>query len=185
MKTLIFDGSPHPKGDTATLIRAMTETLSGEYNIIRAYDERNISPCMDCRYCWQHPVCSMQDGMTKVYRLIQESDAIVIASPLYYSELTGPLLGVLSRLQLFYCANRFQGIRLNEKEKRGGILLAGGGNGGPSNAIRTAKILLRAMGAQDIAEEVMSLRTDSMPAYQDEAALEAARELGRRLSGKK
>jgi hypothetical protein len=64
-------------------------------------------------------------------------------------------------------------------------LLAGGGNGGPSNAIRTAKILLRAMGAQDIAEEVMSLRTDSMPAYQDEAALEAARELGRRLSGKK
>ena len=184
MKTLIFDGSPHPKGDTAALIQAMAENLNGEYRIIRAYDERNISPCVDCRYCWQHPVCSMQDDMTKVYRLIQESDAIVIASPLYYSELTGPLLGVLSRLQLFYCANRFQGIRLNEKEKRGGILLAGGGVCGPSNAIRTAKILLRAMGAKEIAEEVMSLRTDFLPAYQDDVAMEAARALGRYLCEK-
>ncbi|MDD6681591.1 MAG: flavodoxin family protein [Clostridiales bacterium] len=184
MKTLIFDGSPHPKGDTATLIQAMTENLSGEYQIIRAYDERNVSPCMDCRYCWQHPVCAMQDGMTRIYRMIQESDAIVIASPLYYSELTGPLLAMFSRLQLFYCANRFQGIRLNEKEKKGGILLTGGGMGGPSNAIKTAKILLRAMGAKDIAEEVMSLRTDSLPARQDSEALQAARVLGQILSKK-
>lgn len=183
MKTLIFDGSPHPKGDTAALIEALTEELSGEYQIIRAYDEQNISPCMDCRFCWQHPACAMQDGMSRVYRLIQESDAIVIASPLYYSELTGPLLAILSRMQLFYCAHRFQGIRLNEKEKRGGILLTGGGMGGPSNAVRTAKILLRAMGAQEIAEEVTSLRTDSLSARQDLPALQAARELGIFLRG--
>lgn len=178
MKTLIFDGSPRKKGDTGALISAFLEGLSGEYTIIRAYGERDISPCVDCRYCWNHPLCAIRDGMQRVYQLIEESDNIVIASPLYYSELTGPLLSLLSRLQVYYCARKFQGVHLIKNPKAGGILLCGGGNGGPENAIATANMLLRSMGAKEVLPPVMSLKTDAIPAVQDEQALAAARALG-------
>lgn len=178
MKTLIFDGSPRKNGDTAALIAAFTEKLVGEYTVIRAYDRLDISPCLDCRYCWDHPGCALQDGMQEIYRLIEESDCIVIASPLYYSELTGPLLSLLSRLQVYYCARKFQGIRLIKRPKCGAVLLAGGGDGGPEQAIRTAKMLLRSMGAGEIADPVMSLHTNEIPAREDRAALESAGQLG-------
>ena len=181
MKTLIFDGSPRKNGDTAALIAAFTEQLSGEYTVIRAYEERDISPCMDCRYCWDHPGCVIRDGMGKIYRLIEESDCIVIASPLYYSELTGPLLSLLSRLQVYYCARKFQGIRLIEKQKTGAILLCGGGDGGPEQALKTARMLLRSMNAAEILPPVMSLNTNEIPAIADRAALSASRELGKNI----
>jgi len=178
MKTLIFDGSPRKNGDTAALLSAFLEGLKGEYTLIRAYDERGVSPCVDCRYCWDHPACAIRDDMQKIYGLIEESDCIVIASPLYYSELTGPLLSLLSRLQVYYCARKFQGVSLIRKPKKGAILLCGGGDGGPEQAVKTAKMLLRSMGAKEIADPVMSLHTNEIPAAQDPEALSAARKLG-------
>jgi len=178
MKTLIFDGSPRKHGDTAALIAAFLENLPGEYTVIHAYEQREISPCMDCRACWKQPGCVIRDGMGEIYQMIEESDCIVIASPLYYSELTGPLLSLLSRLQVYYCARKFQGIRLIEKQKTGAILLCGGGDGGPEQAVKTAKMLLRSMNAVEILPPVMSLNTNNLPVAQDEKALNAARNLG-------
>lgn len=184
MKTLIFDGSPRKQGDTAALLKAFTQGLTGEYAILRAYDRQDISPCLDCRYCKQHPRCAIRDGMDEIYPLIAESDCIVVASPLYYSELTGPLLSLLSRLQVYYCARKFQGIRLIEKPKQGGILLCGGGSGGPENAIATANRLLRSMGANRIHDPILSLNTDVLPARDDQSALEAAKALAETLNKK-
>ena len=180
MHTLIFDGSPHKNGDTAALIRALRGNLHGESTVIRAYGSP-VSPCVDCRACWKKPGCAINDGMQEIYRLIEECDAIVIACPIYYSELTGPLLSLLSRLQMYYCVKRFQGIQLNTKEKRGGMLLCGGGNGGPERAIDTARLLLRCMHAKDIAAPVLSLHTDDTPAASDMDALAAAGKLAEYL----
>ena len=176
MHTLIFDGSPHKNGDTAALIRALKSNLQGECTVIRAYGAP-VSPCIDCRACWKKPGCAIQDGMQEIYRLIEESDAIVIAGPIYYSELTGPLLSVLSRLQMYYAMGRFQNLHPNQKPKRGAILLTGGGNGGPERAVATAQLLLRCMHVKEMAAPVMSLNTDHLPAARDDHALLAAGQL--------
>ncbi len=94
MKTLILNGSPRINGD-------------GEYRIVDAY-RCNISPCLDCRYCWKSNGCAMNDEMQEIYKYIQECDNILIASPLYFSELTGKLLDVGSRLQTYFSC---RGIR--------------------------------------------------------------------------
>lgn len=52
MKTLILNGSPRKNGDTASLIEKITEKIVGEYRIVDAY-RCHISPCLDCRYCWE------------------------------------------------------------------------------------------------------------------------------------
>ena len=79
MKTLIFNGSPRNNGGTATLIKELEKSLAGDVNVISSY-KANISPCIDC---------SLDDEMQKVYRLIDEADNIIIASPIYLGELTG------------------------------------------------------------------------------------------------
>ena len=91
MKTLILNGSPRANGDTVSLIKELTKKLPGEYKIVDAY-HCDVSPCVDCRYCWEHPGCAIADEMQEIYAYIQECDNILIASPVYFSELTGKLL---------------------------------------------------------------------------------------------
>ena len=80
MKTLILNGSPRVNGDTASLIRTVTEGLLGEHKVLDTY-RCDISPCVDCRYCREHPGCAIQDEMQEIYDYIQQCDNILIASP--------------------------------------------------------------------------------------------------------
>ncbi len=169
MRTLIFNGSPRENGDTAFLINALSSHLNGEVTVVNTHCSP-IAPCCDCRYCWGHPGCRINDEMQAVYGQIKACDAIVIASPVYFSELTGTLLSVMSRLQAFYAAKRFLGVTPVTKKKRGALLLCGGGDGAPERAVATAKTLLRLMNAE-LTATVCSLNTDVTPSRADEGAL--------------
>jgi len=60
MKTLILNGSPRTNGDTSSLIDIFTEKIGSEYKIVDAY-RCNISPFIDCRYCWENSGCVIDD----------------------------------------------------------------------------------------------------------------------------
>lgn len=170
MKTLILNGSPRVNGDTASLIRIITENITGEYRIVDAY-RCDISPCVDCRFCWKKSGCAIHDGMQEVYDYIQECDNILIASPIYFSELTGKLLDIGSRLQTYFCARYFRKEDPIAREKRGAVILVGGGNCQTEKPYETACILLRHMNCTDIHDVVFSHHTDRRPAVEDEQAL--------------
>ena len=170
MKTLILNGSPRKNGDTASLIEKITEKIVGEYRIVDAY-RCNISPCFDCRYCWEHSGCVINDEMQGIYKYIQECDNIMIASPLYFSELTGKLLDVGSRLQTYFCARFFRKEEPIIKSKKGAIVLVGGGDGHIDTAYSTACTLLHHMNCYNIHEVVYSHNTNEKPAIDDENAL--------------
>lgn len=175
MKTLILNGSPRINGDTAALLAEMKKHLAGEIIEVSAY-HGGISPCVDCRHCWRYDGCAIKDGMQPVYEAIQDSDNLVIASPVYYSQLTGPLLSLVSRFQCYYAARRFRGVRPAIRRKHGVLVLVGGGDGSPKPAEDAADILFRQLNAQCVGT-VLSLKTDETPAGQDKAAVGQAREL--------
>ncbi len=169
MKTLILNGSPRKKGDTAALLAALE--LSGEVTVIDAF-AAEVSPCLDCRYCRTHPGCSINDGMQELYRKIEESDNIILAAPVWFGTLPGPLLTLVSRAQTWFSGHFFR------KEprlcgKKGAVILTGGGTGGAEGAYRTAKIILRELGAEGEIPLVTSLQTDRIPAAEDQKALAA------------
>lgn len=169
MQTLIFNGSPREDGDTVFLINELKSRLTGAVTVVNTH-RSSIAPCCDCRYCWKHPSCRIDDEMQAVYEQIKACDNIVIASPVYFSELTGMLLAVMSRLQAFYAAKRFLGVTPVTKKKRGALLLCGGGDGAPERAVATAKTLLRLMNAE-LTSTVCSLNTDVTPSRADEDTL--------------
>ena len=170
MKTLIFNGSPRKNGDTVSLLKALTQKLDGEVKIVNAYN-CGISPCIDCRYCWKHNGCAIKDGMQEIYDYIQECDNVVIASPIYFSELTGMLLALGSRLQTYVSAKYMRKETPIAKAKKGAVILAGGGSGGAERAYETAKEWLKLMNCTQNHELVVSRRTDKIPAKDDEQAL--------------
>lgn len=93
------------------LIGALCAALPGEVKRIDAY-RANVQPCTGCRHCRTQVGCAIDDGMQEIYRDIAVADCIVLASPVYFSCLTGPLMSLLSRLQVFYTAQRFHGVRM-------------------------------------------------------------------------
>jgi multimeric flavodoxin WrbA len=176
MKTIIFNGSPRKEGDTVSLINKVIENLNGEYKIINAYD-CGIHPCIDCRYCWENEGCCIDDEMQEVYKYIKDCDNVLIASPIYFSELTGALLNVGSRLQTYFCARFFRKIIPIEKSKKGAVIIVGGGDGSSDKAYYTACCLLHHMNAYDILSAVVTHNTNNRLAEKDETALEGVRDI--------
>lgn len=175
MKTLIINGSPRVNGNTASLLDILKDRLAGEYMVVDAYWCK-IEPCIDCRFCKTHAGCSIQDGMQEVYDYIQECDSVVIASPIYFSEVTGKVLDVCSRLQTYFSARYFRGETPVKKEKRGAVILVGGGDGEPEKAYGTARTLLKMMNCKEIHELICSHGTDHRDAAEDEQAVAGVRQ---------
>lgn len=182
MKALIFNGSPRKNGDTAALLSILESRLEGDIFRVNAYYD-SISPCIDCRYCMKHAGCSIDDKMTEVYKQISECDNIIIASPIYFSELTGPLLCVGSRLQTYYCADFFRKEKTDIKPKKGAVILTGGGDGSFDKAVSTARILLKFMGVTEILPTVCSHNTNITPAAEDTAAVSEIIRIAEMLNG--
>lgn len=182
MKTLIFNGSPRKNGDTAFLVGKLKNALLGEVKLVCSY-RSEIRPCSDCRYCWKSVGCCIDDDMQPVYDDIKEADCIVIASPLYFSELTGSLLNVLSRLQTFYASKRFLNIQQLEKPKIGALILCGGGNGDPGKAEETALTLFKLMNTENC-RTIFSLKTDTIPSKEDWEAIHQIESLAEYLNHK-
>lgn len=159
-----------------TLFREMEKHLQGEVEVISAY-RSGISPCIDCRYCWEHPGCCIDDAMQEAYRKIDESDVIVLVSPVYFSQLTGPLLSVCSRLQTNWAGPALRGEPRVPRDKQGVVILAGGGDGSPKPAESTARTVLHLMHAEHVGT-VSTHNTNNVPASEDTLALAAARDMG-------
>ena len=186
MKTLIFNGSPRKNGDTASLLNILTSELTGEYMTVSCYYD-DISPCIDCRVCMKERRCSLQDHMQDIYPYLEECDNIVIASPIYFSELTGRMLDTLSRLQIYYCARFFRNEDTGIKPKRGGVILVGGGDGEPTRAYATARTLLHHMNVSDadMFPLICSHSTNTVPAADNGEAVSGVHRLAAFLGDRK
>jgi multimeric flavodoxin WrbA len=183
MRTLIINGSPRMNGDTMTLVNEMVKYLEGEIRIVHTYSER-LSPCVDCRYCWENNGCAINDNMQEYYQLLDEVDNVVLASPVYFSELTGELLSFASRLQKFFAARVFKKDKeFKLKEKNGALILAAGGDSRnlEGRAIDSANIIFRHMNAKPVGV-VSTLFTNDVPARKDIEALEKAHKLAINLN---
>lgn len=166
VKTLIINGSPRKNGDTVQLIRKLKEKIPGEVVEFVCY-QSDIKGCVDCRYCWEHDGCCRKDGWQELEQVIQECDNLLIASPVYFFELPGKLLDIFSRVQSFWCARHYRKTELIPKEKKGGILLIGGGNGSMDRAVATGSWLLKDMNCTRIVPPVCCHGTDRVPAEQN------------------
>ncbi|MCL2447173.1 MAG: flavodoxin family protein [Oscillospiraceae bacterium] len=181
MQTLIFNGSPKKNGDTQALINAFVSRLHGEVKIISVCN--NIAPCNDCRHCWENIGCSIQDDMQDIYAFLSTCDVVALASPIWFSSLSGPLLNMASRLQMLWAAGYFQQKHLLPKEKKGIIMLVGAQPETMDVPAQTALGIMKHMNVRRQSVEIIySLETNTLPADKDLVALRKCREIAESLN---
>ncbi|ONI39846.1 flavoprotein [Candidatus Epulonipiscium fishelsonii] len=128
MNTLIITGSARKKGHTNNMVDILVKKLDGNIEFVDAYElqkEKNISPCLDCRFCWKTPNCCIKDDMQEIYEKIEWADNIVFATPMYFHTVTAPLKIIIDRCQVYWAS----WVRKDKKEifsKNGIILMSGG-----------------------------------------------------------
>lgn len=172
---MVLNGSPKKDGDTVALLDAFLESLQGERRVLSIHD--CASPCIDCRHCWEARGCCLDDGLKDMYPFFEECDNIVLASPVWFSELSGPLLNLASRfVQPYFAAGHFRSEHVKMKMKKGVVILCGGEPGTQGRAAETAHTILKFMRALPCVATITSMETNVLPAEEDEKALGQARE---------
>ena len=181
MKTLMINGSPKKNGDTQALLSELRAHLKGEVRELSLWSD--IQPCSDCRYCWNKPGCAIQDEMQAVYPFLLECDNVVLASPIWFSALSGPTLNIASRLQTLFAAIYFRNEPVPLKPKNGVLILVGAEIGTEITPTQTALTILKFMNARrSNVDTVYSLDTNNRPAANDQAALERCRAVAEKLN---
>jgi len=99
LKALGIVGSPRKGGNTEILtahcLQAIAEEgLGTELVSLAGLD---IKGCNACGYCSDHDGCSIEDDLQPIYAKMVVADAIVVASPVYYSSATSLVKGFLER----------------------------------------------------------------------------------------
>jgi multimeric flavodoxin WrbA len=63
--------------------------------------DMDITPCTGCKTCKKNGICILDDDMQKLYDEIQNSDAIVLGSPIYMWQVTAQTKAFVDRLYAF------------------------------------------------------------------------------------
>ena len=174
-KTLIINGSPRVDGDCATLLRELKKNLHGDIVVVSAF-RSNIAPCIDCRGCHKTARCVIRDEMDIIYD--DDFDNVVLATPVYFMSLPGPVLSLMSRFQPQHAAEYFLKKPLKIRPKKAGLILTAGGKGNEAGADHHIFVMFKMLNGRGYEDHsAKSLNTDTIPAKDDEAALEDARKM--------
>lgn len=101
-KIIVLNGSPRIKGNTAALVREFTKGAEANGNEVVCFNlqRMDIQACLGCYRGGEDPdsPCVQKDDMEQIYPVYREADIIVLASPLYFWNISGQLKCALDRL---------------------------------------------------------------------------------------
>ncbi len=110
MKILLINGSPHHNGTTFRALSEVAKTLNlqGLETEIITVGDKPVYGCTACKGCVTTGKCIKQDDIANtIIEKIQESDGLIIGSPVYYASINGTLKCLLDRV--FYAKKSFAG----------------------------------------------------------------------------
>lgn len=173
---LILNGSPRKKGNTNILIEHLCKFLPENKKIKTSYlYDFNIKPCIDCRACKNGElVCVLKDGMDKLYTNIEESDLMIIGTPIYWFGPTAQTKLLVDRFRPYYVNKKLNG------KKAALILPAGTGASDCDLTIEMFKRSFEALGVEYWGV-VTSESYDSGDAYSDNSALQNIEKLAKTI----
>ncbi|MFC2018006.1 flavodoxin family protein [Chloroflexota bacterium] len=109
MSVLAINGSPRKEWNTATLLNKTLEGAASqgqEIELIHLYD-LDFRGCKSCFACKKrggksYGRCAAKDSLTPVLEKVQEANALILGSPLYFGSVTGEMKSFIERLLFPY-----------------------------------------------------------------------------------
>lgn len=184
-KVLVLMGSPRKKGNSAVLadrIAKGAKAAGAKVETVYLHG-LDIKACTGCYKCQKPGArgCIIRDDMQAVYKSMQEADAWVIASPVYWFTMSAQIKLWMDRSLGFttYAKDAFSGKRI-------AIAMSYGGDdpfdSGCVNALRTFQDAYSYVGSE-IAGMVYGSAMDAGAIKANGPLMAAAEELGKKLAG--
>lgn len=105
MKVLALNASARKNGNSATMLRHAVEgakAAGAEATLMHLYDldYKGCTGCCSCKLLGGKSFgrCAMRDELTPVLEQAIDADALLLASPIYFNDVTGQLRSFLERL---------------------------------------------------------------------------------------
>lgn len=127
-RILCVAGSPRRHGNSEQLLDAAVggiEAVGGVADRLVVVDA-GIAPCRGCNACTKTGVCRVDDGMQAVFPRIDQADAIIVASPVFFATVPAVLKALYDRCQPYWARTHRLGYA-RPPRRPGGLLLARGG----------------------------------------------------------
>lgn len=184
MKVLVIHGSPRKKGNSAILggeIAAGAQAAGAQVETVYLHG-LDISPCQSCYAC-QKPDskgCAIDDDMQGIYHKLVDSQAWVIASPVYWFNMSAQTKIFMDRCFALTAYDKKAFLR-----KKIGVAMTYGDAdpfvSGCVNALRCFGDAFKYVGAK-LVGSVYGSANDAGEIAANEELLKAARELGEKLA---
>ncbi len=99
MRLLGIVGSPRKNGNTEILVNEAFKPAfeAGWQTDLFLMSEKEVAPCHHCGGCYKTGVCVNKDDMQELYKLMEQADAIIWASPVYFGSVTAQMKAVMDR----------------------------------------------------------------------------------------
>ena len=109
MKVIAINGSPRKNWNTDTLLKKALDgaaSAGAETEMVYLYDLK-FRGCVSCMACklQKEPRpnrCVLRDDLTAVLDQVHEADAVILGSPIYFSEVTGEMRSFFERFLFQY-----------------------------------------------------------------------------------
>ncbi len=126
-KILAICGSAAKNSSTKKLLETAlaAAAANGAQTEYIAAAKLTIHGCMGCNYCKKSDkktICLQKDDMLPLYDKIQDSDIIILGSPIYFGDATGQMKCFIDRLYAFAGAN---GLTLKPGKKTAAVITQG------------------------------------------------------------
>ena len=129
-KIVVLNGSPRRNGNTAGLVKEFTKGAQEAGHTVTEFflsgmDIHGCKGCFGGRSGRECP-CVQKDDMDQIYPAVRECDVIVLASPLYYWNMSGQIRMAVDRL---FALEEGDGNLLRGHGRASALLMAAEGNG--------------------------------------------------------
>lgn len=190
MRILAFNGSPRKKGNTSTIIRSIlngAESEGAETVEVRLHDI-DMKGCQGCLACRKKPgTCAQKDGLRPYLESMKTCQGIVVGCPIYMYRICGQMKLFVDRCYSLYISREEGGYASAIQPGKNYALVVSQGAPAQEQYQRSVRWLAGMTGSGFGMQEVGRIvHSDSnlRPAEEDEALLEEAFLIGRRLTGK-
>jgi len=129
-KIVILNGSPRRKGNTSALVKAFTDGAESSGHTVTAFflHDMDIHGCKGCfgGHSSKDCPCVQHDDMVKIYPAVRDCDVVVLATPLYYWNMSGQIRTCIDRL---FALEEGDGNLLRGHGRSSALLMAAEGHG--------------------------------------------------------
>ena len=184
MRITAILGSPRPEGNTDILTAKVLDGAADAGWETEAFPLRKMSirPCIGCGQCWKlERPCVFEDDMASLYEALAQTDAILLATPVYWYAPTAMMKAFMDRLVPF---NRPQGRPLIRGKRAIGVIAYE--EAGPTAAeplVRTLELSFQYLELRPAGMVVVDGVGDKGAVLGRPEALQAAYNVGKGLGG--